>query len=710
MDSGTSFPAPPSRGPRCAHASTGPAPAPSRSGPSRSCSPPRRSSPGAAATTGRCSPSGDETGAARAGGHRRLRRGSRRRCRREIDRVVAEGRTAAGLRPHAGSRPGRRPRPVRGLRGPALLPRLGLDRPHPGAGAGAHGRRRRTARPRAPATATEHRRPRALAALRQRRPLTPAAPRRRRARRADPGRPLGRQGLAAAPRDPGRAAAGRLPRAPPRGPRRGRRRRPAHAARAARRHRRRRPAAGQALARLPEQGHRPRPAHVAEQHRTYWCGPTSMQMIAWGWSGRPAHARATGPTELGTTTSGTVDHRHGPRGQPAHRLGQARATPARTSRSTSATGRFQQWMLLMMRHIVDYRAPVILHPILLKQFYPYLDDDGSGHFQVGRGYDRSATASRRCSATSSRGTSSASTPTSRSSTGCSGATPTSATARTRPTSSTISASDAPYDRSVAVAAGAALLVARRPAGCGGHECGADGRRGPGRRPARRTSPSSSRAHRDALGRRPPGVDGPTAAVSRRPPGGRSRPASDLLDWTAGARLDHGRGHASAAAGPSRVDRRRRRGPPRAGAHPRDRSRPAAAPQITDALLDGTLRARRPPGPPAQHARRRPTLVDLATGEEDHARRHLDAPTIVGGTWALGPRPPRCTPPPGRPRLLRGVRSTSRPGQPRARLVRPAAPRVHAAPRSPTPATPDADLRRPPTRRCRTAVRLTGATT
>ncbi len=49
---------------------------------------------------------------------------------------------------------------------------------------------------------------------------------------------------------------------------------------------------------------------------------------------------------------------------------------------------FHKWMLLMARHIVDYRAPVILHPVLLTQFYPYLDHDGSGHFQVGRGYKK----------------------------------------------------------------------------------------------------------------------------------------------------------------------------------------------------------------------------------------------------------------------------------------------------------------------------------
>jgi len=47
---------------------------------------------------------------------------------------------------------------------------------------------------------------------------------------------------------------------------------------------------------------------------------------------------------------------------------------------------YATWMLLMMRHIHDYRAPVVLHPILLKRYYPYLDDDASGHFQVGRGF------------------------------------------------------------------------------------------------------------------------------------------------------------------------------------------------------------------------------------------------------------------------------------------------------------------------------------
>ncbi len=47
---------------------------------------------------------------------------------------------------------------------------------------------------------------------------------------------------------------------------------------------------------------------------------------------------------------------------------------------------YGQWTLLIRRHIWDYRAPMVFHPILLKEFYPYLDDDASGHYQVGRGY------------------------------------------------------------------------------------------------------------------------------------------------------------------------------------------------------------------------------------------------------------------------------------------------------------------------------------
>jgi hypothetical protein len=126
------------------------------------------------------------------------------------------------------------------------------------------------------------------------------------------------------------------------------------------------------------------PDQVAPQHRTYWCGPTSMQMIAWGWSDRHRLQRHWA-AKLGTTTSGTsitsmvdVVNRYTGWDQAAY------AGPFITLDISDWS--FRKWMLLMARHIVDYRAPVILHPVLLTQFYPYLDHDGSGHFQVGRGY------------------------------------------------------------------------------------------------------------------------------------------------------------------------------------------------------------------------------------------------------------------------------------------------------------------------------------
>lgn len=125
---------------------------------------------------------------------------------------------------------------------------------------------------------------------------------------------------------------------------------------------------------------------VRPQQRYYWCGPGAMQMIAWGWDGsRRNQAHWAG--ELGTTSAGTS----------------ITAMVKTVNESTGWGGAdyageyivldigdftFKQWYLLMMKHVHDYRAPVVLHPILLKQYYPYLDDDASGHFQVGRGFDQ----------------------------------------------------------------------------------------------------------------------------------------------------------------------------------------------------------------------------------------------------------------------------------------------------------------------------------
>jgi hypothetical protein len=125
---------------------------------------------------------------------------------------------------------------------------------------------------------------------------------------------------------------------------------------------------------------------VAAQHRTYWCGPTSMQMIVWGWSG-DRRSQGHWAHRLGTTTSGSsITNMVRVVNQDTGYDKESYAGPYITLDISDWS--FKQWRLLMARHIVDYRAPVVLHPVLEKRFYPYLDHDGSGHFQVGRGYKK----------------------------------------------------------------------------------------------------------------------------------------------------------------------------------------------------------------------------------------------------------------------------------------------------------------------------------
>ena len=126
------------------------------------------------------------------------------------------------------------------------------------------------------------------------------------------------------------------------------------------------------------------PAETAEQTRTYYCGPTSMQMIAWGWKhvdkGQDYWAGKLGTTSSGTSITDMVRVTNGNTGWD---------NPGRAGKYVVldvGDFTFQQWLLLNVKHIAQYRAPLIYHPILLKRFFPYLDHDESGHYQVGRGY------------------------------------------------------------------------------------------------------------------------------------------------------------------------------------------------------------------------------------------------------------------------------------------------------------------------------------
>jgi hypothetical protein len=123
-----------------------------------------------------------------------------------------------------------------------------------------------------------------------------------------------------------------------------------------------------------------------QQRRAYWCGPGALQAIVWGWRTEPRSQRHWAD-RLGTTSNGTaitemVRVVNGATGYDQEKYAGQYIVLDISDWS------FRKWLLLQMRHVEDYRAPLVLHPILLKRFYPYLDDDASGHFQVGRGYDK----------------------------------------------------------------------------------------------------------------------------------------------------------------------------------------------------------------------------------------------------------------------------------------------------------------------------------
>ncbi len=134
-------------------------------------------------------------------------------------------------------------------------------------------------------------------------------------------------------------------------------------------------------------------SQAMSQNKTWWCGPTAMQAIGWG-SAQKRKNQSYWARRLDTTSAGTaitdmvrVVNNQTDYDDAAH------AGPYIVLDISDFT--FKQWYRLMMRHIHDYEAPVVLHPVLLKQFYPYLDDDASGHFQVGRGFDQGAGGNRK---------------------------------------------------------------------------------------------------------------------------------------------------------------------------------------------------------------------------------------------------------------------------------------------------------------------------
>jgi hypothetical protein len=134
-------------------------------------------------------------------------------------------------------------------------------------------------------------------------------------------------------------------------------------------------------------------SRILAQNQTYWCGPATMQAIGWS-SSKQRKNQSYWARRLGTTTDGTaITDMVRVVNNTTDYDAKDRAGPYVVLDISDFT--FKQWYRLMMRHVHDYRAPVVLHPVLLTQYYPYLDDDASGHFQVGRGYDQDPDGNRK---------------------------------------------------------------------------------------------------------------------------------------------------------------------------------------------------------------------------------------------------------------------------------------------------------------------------
>ena len=121
------------------------------------------------------------------------------------------------------------------------------------------------------------------------------------------------------------------------------------------------------------------------QEKGYWCGPATFQSIDWA-DDRQRDTQASWAKDLGTTTSGTAIS------------AMVKQTNLKTNWDLAAgtyivqnVGHWnaQKFFTVHQNHLGDGKpAPIIEHTQLLKRYFPYLAFNHSGHYQVGRGYDR----------------------------------------------------------------------------------------------------------------------------------------------------------------------------------------------------------------------------------------------------------------------------------------------------------------------------------
>lgn len=124
-----------------------------------------------------------------------------------------------------------------------------------------------------------------------------------------------------------------------------------------------------------------------KQERSYWCGPATMQSIAWGSNGVKGD-QATWAARLGTRTNGTaissiVDQINARTkwSKPSY-AGEYYVLDV----SDASVSDFYFFHQFVLGGALGNPAPVVEHPKLIRSSFKYLKYDHKGHFQVGRGY------------------------------------------------------------------------------------------------------------------------------------------------------------------------------------------------------------------------------------------------------------------------------------------------------------------------------------
>ncbi|GAA2825126.1 hypothetical protein [Kribbella solani] len=124
--------------------------------------------------------------------------------------------------------------------------------------------------------------------------------------------------------------------------------------------------------------------YQTSQEKGYWCGPATFQSIDWA-DDKQKDTQASWAKDLGSTTGGTAISAMVQ--QTNLKTGWPKSAGTYIVQNVSGWNA-QTFFAVHQKHLGVYKAPVIEHVQLLKRYFPYLAFNHSGHYQVGRGYNK----------------------------------------------------------------------------------------------------------------------------------------------------------------------------------------------------------------------------------------------------------------------------------------------------------------------------------